>query len=548
MLRTILIGIIILQSLKSDAQVQMAENGKIATFCKVWGFLKYYHPVVATGNIKWDNEFKAKYKQIDSLNTKKEINKFYSKWLSSLGNVKSCNECKNNIADSLKRNLDLSWLNDSMSFDKSVIKELYFIEKNRNQISKYYIQDEVDGRTAFSKEKGYYDSIQPSTELRMLGLARYWNIINYFFSYKYLIGEDWNVVLTDMIPKFRDAKDTIEYHMAILELTARTNDSHAGTINHEGLNYFGSKWAPFMVKIIDNKAIVTNFYNDSFAQIDDIKYGDVFLKINNIDLEEIIKEKSKHIAASNEPAKLRKLSRIILNGDSDVVEVSFERNGIIGNKTIHRYYFDQLKYIEKEHKDTTVWEIIDTNVGYINMGMLKHNEEMDVILKLKNTIAIIFDLRHSANNTLRNLAFLLSDDKKPFAILTLPNLKYPGVFNYTEPILCGQSTKYYYQGKVILLFDENTQGIAELTGMGLKTAPDVTCIGSQTAGAVGNISMVTFPGGFETYISSTGVYNTDGKETQRVGLVPDIEVKPTIEAIKARRDELIEMALDIKRK
>lgn len=52
----------------------------------------------------------------------------------------------------------------------------------------------------------------------------------------------------------------------------------------------------------------------------------------------------------------------------------------------------------------------------------------------------------------------------------MPDIKYPGVFNYTEPILCGQSTKYYYQGKVIILINENTQGLAELTCMGLQTA------------------------------------------------------------------------------
>ncbi len=546
MFRTSFIVIILLYALKSQAQVQMAENDKLATFCKVWGFLKYYHPVVATGKLKWDDEFRDRYKQIDSLNTKKEINRFYSKWLKSLGNVESCKECNNNVADSLKRNLDLSWLNDSMSFDKEVVKQLHYIEKNRNQLSKYYIKDEIDGRTAFSKEKGYYDSIQPSAELRMLGLARYWNIVNYFFAYKYLIGEDWNMVLTDMIPKFKDAKDTIEYHSAILELTARTNDSHAGAINLEGFNYHGSKWTPFMVKIIDNKAIVTNFYNDSLSQIDNIQYGDVILKINNIDIEEIIKEKLKYIAAGNEAAKLRKLSRVLLNGDSDIVEISLEKEGVISSKTIHRYTFDELKYIE--NKDTQVWEIIDTNVGYINMGMLKHNDELEVIMKLKNTLAIIFDLRNSTNNTLRNLAFLLSDEKKSFALLTLPTIKYPGVFTYTEPVLCGQSTKYYYQGKVILLINENTQGLAEFTCIGLQTAPNVTCIGSTTAGASGNISMVIFPGGFETYISATGVYYPDGRETQRVGITPDIVVKPSIESVKSKRDELLETALDIKRK
>jgi C-terminal processing protease CtpA/Prc len=36
----------------------------------------------------------------------------------------------------------------------------------------------------------------------------------------------------------------------------------------------------------------------------------------------------------------------------------------------------------------------------------------------------------------------------------------------------------------------------------------------------------------------------DGKETQRVGIVPDIEVLPTINGIKTGKDELLEKAVD----
>jgi carboxyl-terminal processing protease len=80
--------------------------------------------------------------------------------------------------------------------------------------------------------------------------------------------------------------------------------------------------------------------------------------------------------------------------------------------------------------------------------------------------------------------------------------------------------------------------------MALKTAPDVTCIGSQTAGADGNVSSITFPGGYVTYMSGIGVYYPDGSETQRVGIIPDIEVKPTIDGIKNRKDEVLERAIE----
>jgi C-terminal processing protease CtpA/Prc len=46
-------------------------------------------------------------------------------------------------------------------------------------------------------------------------------------------------------------------------------------------------------------------------------------------------------------------------------------------------------------------------------------------------------------------------------------------------------------------------------------------------------------------ISGIGVYYLDGRETQRIGIVPDIEVKPTIKGIREGRDELLEKAIEI---
>jgi hypothetical protein len=44
-------------------------------------------------------------------------------------------------------------------------------------------------------------------------------------------------------------------------------------------------------------------------------------------------------------------------------------------------------------------------------------------------------------------------------------------------------------------------------------------------------------------ISGIGVFYPDKKPTQRIGIVPDIEIKPTIAGIRARRDEVLEQAL-----
>jgi len=46
------------------------------------------------------------------------------------------------------------------------------------------------------------------------------------------------------------------------------------------------------------------------------------------------------------------------------------------------------------------------------------------------------------------------------------------------------------------------------------------------------VSAITLPGNIATMISGLGVYYPDGRETQRVGIVPDVEVKPTVQGIR----------------
>ena len=522
------------------------ESGKIAIFCKIWGFLKYYHPTVTKGKLDWDKEFTTRINSVTSLTSKQEIGSYYSDWINSLGKVKNCKNCKSEIPDSLKFNLDIAWLSDSTIFTTGLIAQLKNILKNRNQGKNYYVQQNKHvGNTSYKNEKPYKDSIFPTTELRLLALSRYWNIINYFYPYKYRIGQNWNNILLEMIPKFIDSRDTVSYHLAMLELIAKINDSHAFFVTKYTNQYFGLKWAPFCFKIIDNKAIVTGFYNDSLCKKNDIHYGDVFLKVNDLTIEEIIKEKSKYIAASNEPTKLRNFLYAIFNGQTDSTIATFERNGVIAQKKIYRYYFKDFKYKWTFNDKIDTCKILDGNIGYVNLGLLQPKQVDKVLEKLKNTSAIIFDVRNYPNRTMYEIAKFLNSSRRQFAKFTKPDISYPGVFHYTVSYSCGKKNTTPYTGKVILLFNETSQSHAEFTLMALQTAPNVISIGSQTAGADGDVSIITFPGNYKTYMTGIGVFYPDGRETQRVGIIPDIEVKPTIEGLKLKRDEVLEKAIEI---
>jgi C-terminal processing protease CtpA/Prc len=100
-----------------------------------------------------------------------------------------------------------------------------------------------------------------------------------------------------------------------------------------------------------------------------------------------------------------------------------------------------------------------------------------------------------------------------------------------------------YQGKIYILVNEETQSQAEYTCQYLSHAPTAKVIGSQTAGADGNVSFIDLPG-IRTYFTSLGWYYGDWYQQQRNGVKIDSIVVPTAAGLRAGKDEVLEAALD----
>lgn len=133
----------------------------------------------------------------------------------------------------------------------------------------------------------------------------------------------------------------------------------------------------------------------------------------------------------------------------------------------------------------------------------------------------------------------------PFVKFTQGSITTPGLFTMGRTLSVGETNKNYYKGKVIILVNEITISQAEYTAMALRVAPGAIILGSTTSGADGNVSQITLPGGINTLISGIGVYYPDGGETQRVGIIPDVEVSPSINGILTNRDDLLNKAIEI---
>ena len=121
-------------------------------------------------------------------------------------------------------------------------------------------------QAAPGRDKTYDDVQYPSAEYRVLAAFRIWAVINYFFPYKEYIGEDWNVVLRQFIPRMEGAKDALDYNLTVAEMVTHIHDSHGSASSPILRKYFGEAGAPLRVRNVEGLPVVTGFTNVQAAK------------------------------------------------------------------------------------------------------------------------------------------------------------------------------------------------------------------------------------------------------------------------------------------
>ncbi|ASK30347.1 hypothetical protein CEY12_09580 [Chryseobacterium sp. T16E-39] len=520
----------------------ISENQKLESLCKVWGFLKYYHPNVANGKFDWDQQLIQKIDELKTVHTKSQLNFLYSRWLNNLGTVEKCTLCTlDNNKVYFRKNLNLDWSKDKNIFTSDVIKKLQFIEENRYIGTPYYFG--TGGRKIFFRNDDSLGSSFTSNSIALLELFRYWNFVEYFFPYKYETDQNWNDVLEEMIPKFLTIDNDVHYHLTLAELVTKTDDSHAFLFSPLiSLNQYGRRKIPVEYSYAEGKLIVTKVNSNKYKEESILKEGDIIYDINGKTIPQMVNAFSKYIPASNTWGKIKKVKNLFLFSNRDSIEIKLERdeqNIVLKAKT---YLLKDIIYDKKATPEK--WQFYDAEkkIGYVNMEIIEKEDLNEMYQNLKTTESIIFDLRNYPRQTIRPLSLLLLPKTSIYYQFNFPETTYPGLF-YSRKNSIGRKNDDYYKGNVVVLVDENTQSQAETTTMMFKQHPRAKIIGSNTSGANGDVIRFKIAG-LETSFSGLGAYYPDQRETQRIGIIPDIIIKPTLKGIKQGKDEVLERALE----
>jgi len=202
------------------------------------------------------------------------------------------------------------------------------------------------------------------------------------------------------------------------------------------------------------------------------------------------------------------------------------------------------------------FEEANYKLAYVDLERVPDDQDLDSLVQdLDGVEGVILDLRGYPEGCAWKFSsrFIQGGKNLPMARMAQPIIALGGrgksslCYDQVNPFFkrANRSVKQEEGMKVAILIDEGAISHAEHVGLAFEAACfcPVTFIGSSTMGANGNVVSLSLPGGLNMSFTGMDVRHGDGRQLQRVGLVPHIPVRPTIEDVREGRDVVLDRAI-----
>ena len=516
---------------------------------KIWGYLKYHHPRVTVGCFEWDEELLEVAEVVALAESRDDASAILARWIHNINDPRR--QCAGDATGQEYMSADKSWLQDESLLGSAVTEAIADVSaRAESGPTQYYVSlVEGVGNPQFRSENSYADVERLDWRYRLIALFRFWNIVEYWSPYRDLIAADWDQVLKESIPRFVIAEADDQYVLELMALIARVQDGHSNLWSAlDKRPPEGTLDVPVHIRSIEGLPVVWRESETGNADLDTdsatvgLAFGDVILAVDGTPVNQLIESWSPYFGVSNHAAMLREIYRYLLRGSEDSVSVRVERNGQELNLTLQRLPTDQRGH-RTHDRDGEALQMLSDNIAYLKLSSVSRDSVPEYLEAIAGRRGLIIDIRNYPSDfVVFALGQHLVEEATPFARFTHGDLESPGTFHWTDPIELTPAEPFF-DGSVVILVDESSQSQSEYTAMAFQASPGVVVVGSQTAGADGNISRIPLPGGHGTAISGIGVFYPDKSRTQQIGIVPDIAIAPTVAGVRAGRDEVLERAV-----
>jgi C-terminal processing protease CtpA/Prc len=411
----------------------------------------------------------------------------------------------------------------------------------------------LPARAAPPPTRAYPEMTYPSLGYRLVAAFRIWSTMEYFHAYRSLYDEDWDATLRRLLPKFVAARDSLEYALAVAEFVSHIADTH-GFVRSRVLEAYVGVWAPpIVVRMIQGVPIVTYVTNDSIARVAGIAVGDVILRVDGEAAAARLARYARLRATSTPQSRDLVAASTFLQGpEGSVATLAVrDRANRVREVRLPRRRADAPSCGGCRTGEMLKW--LPDSIGYADLDRLPVTMVDSMFELFRRARGIIFDMRGYPLGTAWSIAPRLTDResvvaarfRRPLALAprggTGDEATEIATLEFEQ--LLPRTAKWRYRGPTVMLIDERTISQAEHTGLFFEAANGTTFIGSPTTGSNGDVTTLVVPGGIVIGFTGHDVRHANGRQLQRVGLIPEIRVDPTIAGIRAGRDEVLGRAV-----
>ena len=521
--------------LKLPEEPDSLQIHAIVQASRIWGFAKYHHPAFASRSINADAEYFCLLNDVlqapDSMK-----NDICLKWISGLGPYAIRDE---EDGENIETFNDFNWISDSLSLGKALSDSLMRLRGADPGNNQYVKQTPVNVSYI---ETQYSDIPKDDVAYRLLGVAKFWNAVDSYSPNRNLTDRPWDDVLAEYIALAFDR--SISFSALYSRMVSELCDTH---VNSWYIPIFGGRFVPLMCQFAEDRLFVA----DTCSLVpNNFEIGDEIILIDSVSPVKRLNELAPYIPHSNRSSLLRDGSYATLLTAKNEACVEYVREGktyttiissVDGSKFVNRRFSSQNTSTKPEFKK------VADGIGYINISNLTCKDEQDLENFLASCDKLIIDLRSypAEYDVLHKLlpTFFFSQAREAAEVL-LPQAHRPGGFIRTTVSTRKTSEPdKLYKGKVVLLVNAHSQSMSEYFTMFLQTIPGSVTVGSQTAGADGDVTRIQLP--YASFnITGAGICYPDGTNAQRNGVKIDKVVEPSAEGMIRGVDEQLQEAID----
>lgn len=521
--------------LKLPEEPDSLQIHAIVQASRIWGFAKYHHPAFASRSINADAEYFCLLNEVlqapDSMK-----NDICLKWISGLGPYAIRDKEDDENIETFN---DFNWISDSLHLGKALSDSLMRLRNADPENNRYVKQTPVNVSYI---ETQYSDIPKDDVAYRLLGVAKFWNAVDSYSPNRNLTDRPWDDVLAEYIALAFDR--SISFSALYSRMVSELCDTH---VNSWYVPIFGGRFVPLMCQFAEDRLFVT----DTCSLVpNNFEIGDEIILIDSVSPIKRLDELAPYIPHSNRSSLLRDGSYATLLTAKNEACVEYVRGGktyttmissVDGSKFVNRRFSSQNTSTKPGFKE------VAGGIGYINISNLTCKDEQDLENFLASCDKLIIDLRAypAEYDVLHKLlpTFFFSQAREAAEVL-LPQAHRPGSFIRTTVSTRKTSDPdKLYKGKVVLLVNAHSQSMSEYFTMFLQTIPGSVTVGSQTAGADGDVTRIQLP--YASFnITGAGICYPDGTNAQRNGVKIDKVVEPSAEGMIRGVDEQLQAAID----